>query len=216
MSFGQIYLSFSKKKIVNKYHYTNCTEQYLHMNFDSFSHGQVESKIWLCETLEPLLPSQPHVYILGGWHNLLGFMLLSRQPRAYAHITSIDCDPEAKTYADKINDCWCYDPETAIVTNITGDANTYEFNDSTAVYINCSPEHINNNLWFEHIPPGAMVCIQSISITESGAPWHISNPNATMDEFLAKYPLDHYLFQDTKRIQYNHWGYDRYMIIGHK
>jgi len=186
------------------------------MNFDSFSHGQVDSKQWLCKELEPLLPQQAHVYILGGWHNLLGFMMLTRRPNAYAHITSIDIDPEAKPYADKINDCWCYDPVTAVVTNITADVNQYPFHDADAVYINCSPEHFASSQWFDNIPAGALVCVQSISITEPGEPWHISNPNATMDQFVNKYPLGTYLFKNTKRIQYHHWGYDRFMIIGRK
>lgn len=186
------------------------------MNFDSFSHGQIESKLWLCKELEPLLLPKANVYILGGWHNVLGFMLLTRRPGAYAHITSIDLDPEAKLYADKINNCWCYDPATAVVTNTTGDASAYKFQDPTAVYINCSPEHFNNTVWFEHIPEGALVCIQSVSITEAGAPWHICSPNATESEFANKYPLSNYLFKGTKRIQYNEWGYDRFMIIGRK
>jgi len=162
------------------------------------------------------LPKQAHVYILGGWHNILGFMLLTRRPDSYAHITSIDIDPAAKPYADKINDCWCYDPLTARVSNITADVDTCTFDNNNAVYINSSSEHFATAQWFNNIPRGSLVCLQSISITEPGAPWHITMPNATMEQFVERYRLDNYLYRGTKRIQYNNWGYDRYMIIGHK
>jgi hypothetical protein len=45
------------------------------INFDSFSHGQVKSKIWLCENLERLLPDNAKVLTLGSWVNILGFMI---------------------------------------------------------------------------------------------------------------------------------------------
>ncbi len=44
----------------------------------SFSHGQTQSKLWLCETMEPHLPQNAVVAILGCWYNMLGFMLITR------------------------------------------------------------------------------------------------------------------------------------------
>ena len=56
------------------------------MDFLSFSHGQTQSKLWLCETIEPYLPKDAVVAILGCWYNTLGFMLLTRNQSMYQHI----------------------------------------------------------------------------------------------------------------------------------
>lgn len=183
------------------------------MNYDSFSHGQIHSKIWLCENLEKFLPKQSNVYILGSWYNTLGFMMLCRNPHYYQSITGIDID-ETQEISDKLTNAWTFDP--AIVRNIKADASEYNFDDSDSVYINCSVEHFENTKWFDNIPIGALICIQSISITDPDYPWHIRQPNATFDEFIKKYPITSVLFSGTKRIQYSDWGYDRFMLIGYR
>ena len=68
------------------------------MNFDAFSHGQIQSKIWLCEELEPHTPIHANIRILGSWYNILAFMLLTRRPEYYYNsIEGIDIDPDAMT-----------------------------------------------------------------------------------------------------------------------
>jgi len=183
------------------------------MNFDSFSHGQIHSKIWLCEELEKFLPNNASVTILGGWYNVLGFMLLCRNPNKFKQINSLDIDPDTKDIADKITNAWTFQPN--IVTNSIADVNSIDFNDDV-VYINCSPEHFKSTEWFDNLPIGSLVCIQSISIVDPNYPWLITQPNATFEEFLNKYKITSTLFKGTKHIQYDEWGYDRYMIIGYR
>lgn len=184
------------------------------MNFDSFSHGQIHSKIWLCEELEKYLPEQASVTILGGWYNVLGFMLLCRNPNRFKQINSIDVDPSTLEIADKITNAWKFQPQ--IVNNTIADVNTIDLSDSETAYINCSPEHFESTAWFDNLAKGSLVCIQSISITDPEYPWLIKQPNSTLEEFLNKYSITNTLYQGTKRIQYNDWGYDRFMIIGHR
>lgn len=184
------------------------------MNFDSFSHGQVHSKIWLCEELEKFLPQKTSVVILGGWYNLLSFMLLCRNPNRFEKIKSIDIDPNTVTIADKITNAWTFQPH--IITNEIGDANNAQLDDENAVYINCSPEHFDNTNWFYNLPIGSLVCIQSVNVTDPGDPWFIKQPTSTFEEFLEKYNVSSVLFKGKKRIQYNDWGYDRFMVIGYK
>lgn len=183
------------------------------MDYTSFSHGQIHSKLWLCEELEKFLPSESNLYILGSWYNTLGFMLLCRNPHNYKSITAIDID-STQEIADKLTDAWTFDP--MIVKNVRADASKCDFHDSKAVYINCSVEHFQNTEWFNNIPEGALICLQSISITDPEEPWLIRQPNATFDEFAKKYPITNTLFSGTKRIQYSDWGYDRFMLIGYR
>lgn len=185
------------------------------MNFESFNHGQIQSKIWLCETLEPLLPQFPSVLILGAWHNVLGFMMLTRKPTRYAFITSVDNDPEVKPIADKICEAWTMS-DTVKIQNITEDANLTRFTHYNVV-INCSVEHMENSGWFNRVDNNALVCIQSTDLPENLDPvWKITNPSATLEILKEKYPLSQVLYSGEKLIQYENWGYKRLMLIGKK
>ena len=179
------------------------------MNYDAFSHGQIASKLWLCEKLEPYLSHTDNLVILGSWYNVLGFMLQVRNPGKCESIQGIDIDFAAVEIARKICDAW---PE---ITNTRADANTgppYE----AEVVINCSPEHMSGSQWFAKIKPGTVVCIQSSNMTDPCEPWLIKTPHPTLDDFKSRYPLTTVKYCDAMRVQYNAWGYDRYMIIGVK
>ena len=76
------------------------------MDFLSFSHGQIQSKLWLCENLEPFLPNNSIIANLGSWYNVLGFMMLTRSQDKIQSILGIDIDPSATLIADKMNQAW--------------------------------------------------------------------------------------------------------------
>lgn len=179
------------------------------LNLDAFSHGQIVSKLWLCEELEKYIPQDSQVTILGGWYNVLGFMLLTRRPTYYKSIRNIDQDVEAIRIADKITDAWAF----GSVKNTTQNANE-AFISNGAVVINCSVEHFENNNWFNDLRKGTLVCIQSSDVTDPKEPWLITQPSPTMESFLSKFPVAETLFTGTKRIQYPHFGYNRFMLIG--
>lgn len=188
------------------------TDKYAMFDYTSFSHGQIKSKLWLCETLEPLLPNSPNVLILGGWYNVLGFMFLSRNNTTFKSITSVDIDPDTKEIADKITNAWTID---GIVSNKIADANTIDYKNIDVV-INCSAEHFTDTGWFENIPRGTLVCIQTSNVTDPEHPWFIRQPSPDINSFLEKYHLSTTHFVGTYRIQYSNSGYDRYMLIGIK
>ena len=99
------------------------------------------------------------------------------------------------------------------VENITSDANNITV--PYDVVINCSSEHMTTE-WFDNIKPGTLVCIQSSNMTDTGEPWFIKTASPDIESFKQKYNLSTTLFCDTLRIQYDSWGYDRYMLIGIK
>ena len=76
------------------------------MDFDSFSHGQIVSKLWLCEQLEQYIDKNRDITILGSWHNVLGFMLSVRKPGYYKNILGVDSDINVIEIADKITNAW--------------------------------------------------------------------------------------------------------------
>ncbi len=183
------------------------------MDFDSFSHGQVLSKIWLCEQLEPLMPEGTNITILGSWHNVLGFMLSVRRPNYYKNILGVDIDPEVIDVADKITNCWSFGKH--MIRNVHEDANEFEFH-KDEVIINCSSEHFKDTKWFDKIPEGTLVCIQSSDVIIEESPWFINQPSPTLEIFAERYPVSKTLLLDTLDINYDSWGYKRFMLIGVK
>jgi hypothetical protein len=184
------------------------------MNYDSFSHGQIQSKVWLCKELERFVHANLKVAVLGSWYNLVAFMLLTRNADRYQHILGIDLDPEVKPIADKITDAWRIENK---VENITADASDYDLSGYDLI-INCSPEHMETNDWFENIEYGTMVCIQSsnVHIADDDV-WKCVNSNESLEDLTLKYPLSKYLYSGVKEIRYSEDnGYKRFMLIGIK
>ena len=182
------------------------------MNFDAFSHGQIVSKLWLCEQLEPHVPEKAVVFILGSWYNILGSMMLTRNRNLYQHILGIDLDQEAVTIADKLCSTWIIEKK---LRNTVDDVNSYNLQGPDVV-INCSSEHMDTT-WFDHITTGTLVCIQSSDIVEPDEVWVIENPSSTLESFSEKYPMTETLVEDVYPIEYeNGFGYSRFMKIGIK
>ena len=182
------------------------------MNYDSFSHGQVVSKVWLCEQLEPFVTDNSNVLIIGSWYNILGFMMLTRNKNLYQHILGIDLTKNSTEIADKLNDAW--DIEGKLSNNIA-DAQYYDYTGFDLV-INCSCEHMDND-WLDKINHGTLVCIQSSDVVDPNEPWFITNPNSTLNEFSEKYSLKSVLFEGTLPIKYSTgFSYNRFMKIGIK
>jgi len=180
------------------------------MNFDSFSHGQVLSKIWLCEQIEPFLPRDANIVNLGGWYNVLGFMLKVRNPKRNIKITNVDADPETQLISNAVTNAW-----KDSIRHITADANQFRIKDYNVV-INCSAEHFDSAEWFDEIAPGALVCIQSSNVDDIEHPWLVKIPNPDLETFMDRYPLANTYFSNEMYFDYESWGYSRFMLIGRK
>jgi len=185
------------------------------IDWSAFSHGQIQSKIWLCEKLEPHIGKHSYVAILGCWYNILGFMLQVRQPHNYYNeICGMDIDSEALRIANNINQAFLIG-EHPTVRHIKCDVNTTNLK-GYDVIINCSAEHMTDDRWFDNIPEGRLVCIQNTNLDIKEEPWLISNPTQSLEKFVAKYTLKSMIYNGQIDFNYNTFGYSRYMIIGYK
>lgn len=184
------------------------------MNYDAFSHGQIISKKWLCDCLEPYLNPDSTVWILGSWYNVMAFMLLSRGNTTFKSIIGYDIDPVAKTTADLICNAWTCEQPT--VTNIVADANLLDWSDPPDVVINCSGEHFVNTAWWTAVPESTVVAVQSSNVVDSGPIWNIQQPNPDFETFVGRYPMSNVFYSGTKFIPTEAGGYQRYMLIGKK
>lgn len=187
------------------------------IDFTAIAHGQVQSKIWLCENLEPLLPERPNcrVLILGSWYGVLNFMMLTRNQNRYDLITGIDKDTHAIEISDKFLNAWSIG-ENSKANNIVKDLD--EPNSIDPMYnviINCSGEHMSDK-WYKQVHRDQLLCLQTSNRVTDDPIWNVTNPNPTMEDFKAKYPMSQILFEGEKVFDYGHLCYSRYMLIGRK
>lgn len=184
------------------------------MDFSAFSHGQIQSKLWLCNVLEAFLPNEKlNAAILGSWYNILGFMLASRMSHKFRKIDGYDKDKDAVETADKICQAWILD--NSYISNCVADVNKINLNMYDLI-INCSPEHMAETTWFDNIKQDTLVCLQTIDIQDTNPPWLIENPTKNLNEFIEKFPLRTYKFQGEMDFDYGSFGYKRFMIVGTK
>lgn len=187
--------------------------------YESFYHGLVKSKIWLCEELETAIYGEyltkPTLHILGCWDNLLAFMLLTRKSDYYNVVNGYDINPEAINKADRICDMWKY--ESPKVYNYVQDVNDYDYSKHTnSIFINCSIDQMDSNNWYNSVPKGSLVCIQTTNMKDPDFPWFIKQTTDSLDELVDRFKMNNLLYSGVKNIQYESYGYNRYMIIGNK
>lgn len=186
------------------------------INFEAWSSGQIESKLWLCREFERLnFDRPPVIWTLAGWYGVLGNLLLSRERMKILSIRSLDLDPEAVAIADKLNENWVWQgwrfkAFAADVNKISYKAG--EFGDEPDVVINTSTEHFSSDDWFKSIPRGKWVLLQSNDMKFSD---HI-NTVASAEELAQRYPLSQVVFSGDLGFQYPTWAFRRFMLIGKK
>jgi hypothetical protein len=187
------------------------------MNYDAFSHGQIESKIWLCEKLEPYIKFNSTVWVLGSWYNTVALLMHTRKPFYYEMIIGYDNDPNCQPIADKICAAWTIHAPIK-VKNFVADVNNLSWENPPDVVINCSFEHFDDQKWFDDIPQGVLVCAQSTNITDVNYPWLVKYPSNSLTDFNSKFKLQEKLFLGVYHIKmgFNSSGYDRFMMIGYK
>lgn len=183
---------------------------------DSFSSGQIGSKIWLCEKLEQTFSSSvENIWVLGGWCGLASFLLLSRNILTIRNIRSFDIDPNCETIADTLLNYWVW--QQWKFKAFTEDCNRLDFKSNEygphpTLVINTSCEHFDNMEWFDRIPSNTKVALQTNDMVHDD---HISNVSS-LDDVKKQYPLNKIKFEGTKTFSYPDWSFNRFMLIGYK
>lgn len=188
-------------------------------SYESFSHSLVASKLWLCEELEWVLDKQlvknPIVNILASWDSMLAFMMLIRRPKFYGVINAYDIDSSSVANANKICDHWIY--EYPKVYNHVKDINKLDFTNAgpESVFINTSVDQMDNTSWYNIIPAGTLVCMQTTDLPTDNESWDIKQSH-DIEGFMSTYPMSHRMFTESKEFDYGHLKFKRHMIIGIK
>lgn len=178
-------------------------------NIDSFTNGQIDSKLWLCRELEKLEWSSKLTHLYGGWYAVTAFLLLTREKFQVDRIESYDLDPECQPIADMINANYVF--KEWKFKAYTHDCNTLIHSEPDLI-INTSTEHFETMHWFDNIKPGTRVILQGNNMDHDD---HVIETNS-IEEFIEQYPLTDIAYSGSLYFSYPEWDFTRYMIIGTK
>ena len=171
---------------------------------DAFWRGQVSSKEWLIENLEPFVTEPVRMDIHGGWVGVLASMIFqSSIPVRY--ICSVDLDPSCEPVATMMNKIEEQDGKFRAIT-----ADMCSVLVSGNVVINTSCEHITQEqyeLWLSRLPNNCIVVLQS---NDYAIPEHV-RISKTLEQFKEQSHLTELWSGSLKTQMYTRW-----MIIGNK
>jgi hypothetical protein len=185
---------------------------------DAWMSGQIGSKLWLARELEALGLTEPlNIWILGGWYAQTAFLLLARERLPVKRIRSFDLDPEVADVAEMVNETWVFRDWqfrafTADCNSLTEDRCWDYFSEPPDLYINTSSEHFDSMAWWDNIPDGKLVAVQSNDMDHADHLFHITSQAEMRDTF----PLRDLLYSGELAFDYGSWGFTRYMVIGRK
>lgn len=187
------------------------------LDFDAFSHGQISSKLWLCENLESYFKDQEKplsIAVYGSWIGLLPFLMLSRGRLKIRQFDLYDIDPKAKVTAQKILDFWKFVPDLKIHFH-TQDCNDLLLTTSeTDLVINTSCEHMENLAWWKNVPNESYFCLQSTNM-QHHTHVNIAKNLETWQQSLDLKPLQvHY--SGEQYVSYGTFSFSRWMLLGKK
>jgi hypothetical protein len=180
----------------------------------SFAKSLSYSKLWMCLELKRLIDELNIkqfnvVYSLGSWYGNMGiFMLFTHVP--FKVLVDVDVDPEPLKASHVILKKLA--PSKKIIS-ICKDANKLKYiAGHPSLIINNSTNNMADRGWFEHVPTGTVVAIQS----RNNEPDNKHNNCKTIDEFDNKYPLRDVQFLGQLSLKDPGDKYQRWMKIGIK
>ncbi len=185
-----------------------CIETFPDLNWgDAMSRGQITSKLWLLRQLElENRISLGRVAICGGWVGMLSRLMLDHETIQTTHIHSMDKDFGPTLAAGELNREYLIAAEFA---STVADCYKVDYGNYDTI-INTSCEHFDNfDRWFNMIPSGKIVILQSNNFTEIED--HVDCVESS-NELVNKAGLRTVIYSGELPC----CGYTRFMVIGIK
>jgi hypothetical protein len=165
----------------------------------SFESGLILNKLWLLHHLQKIQDQFSTIYILGSWYGNMS-ILLAKSNIQYDHIVNVDRDPGVVRGAHRMAQILKIDDR---IEPMVKDANRLDYRqlDQDGLVINTSCHDMANRGWFDHIPAGVLVALQS---------------RDDVDHDLDQYDLSQTLYQGTRSARDPETGYTSVLRIGVK
>ena len=165
----------------------------------SFESGLILNKLWLIHELKKIQDQFSTIYILGSWYGNMS-ILLAKNNIQYDHIVNVDRDAGVVRKAQRIARMLNIDDR---IEPMVKDANRLDYRqlDRDGLVINTSCHDMENRGWFDHIPAGVLVALQS---------------RDDVDHDLSAYDLSRTLYQGSRSAEDPETDYKSLLRIGVK
>jgi hypothetical protein len=165
----------------------------------SFESGLILNKLWLIHELKKIQDQFSTIYVLGSWYGNMS-ILLNRSGIEYDRMVNVDRDPQVVRGSQRIARMLNIDDR---IEPMVKDANDLDYRqlDQDGLVINTSCHDMENLGWFDHIPQGVLVALQS---------------RDDVDHDLDQYDLSRTLYQGTRKSRDPETRYTSVLRIGVK
>lgn len=173
----------------------------------SFTPDLIKSKVWLLTELARIASQVGTVYVLGSWYGNLGVLLALDPAIKYKKLINVETDPEFLKVSERIQDHMGLGNTEYMLK----DANDLDYRQlgSDGVVINTSLTDMPGQAWFDRIPAGTLVALQSRDHDPGNA------AHSTQD-IIDRYPLSEIIYDGELELKDPETDYTRYMVIGIK
>lgn len=170
----------------------------------SFSKDLVKSKEWLADELAKIKQDFENIYVLGSWYANICVLFKERDIN-YHTLYNVDVDRHALEQGQEL----VKELGISNVKSLNFNANYLNYIRPSLI-INTSVNNIENAGWFENIPQGTLVVLQS----RNNDPDALNACNSP-EELSEQYPLSNIMYMDKLNLN-DGKAYARYMVIGVK
>ena len=188
-------------------HQSDLTESSGYSLAGSFTHDLIASKVWLLDELARIAPQVGTVYVLGSWYGNLGVLLALDPVVKYKRLINVETDPKFLKASKRIQDHLSMDNTEYMLA----DANDLDYRQlgKDGVVINTSLTDMQGQAWFNNIPAGTLVVMQSRDHDPGNA------AHSTQD-IIDRFPLSEAIYDGRLKLEDPETEYTRYMVIGIK
>ena len=188
-------------------HQSNLDESSGYSLAGSFTHDLIASKVWLLDQLARIAPQVGTIYVLGSWYGNLGVLLALDPVVKYKRLINVETDQKFLQASKRIHNYLGLDNTEYMLA----DANTLDYRQlgDNGVVINTSLTDMTGQAWFDRIPSGTLVAMQSRDHDPG------NEAHGTQD-IIDRFPLSEIIYDGELKLQDPETEYTRYMVIGIK
>ena len=173
----------------------------------SFTHDLIASKVWLLTELAQIAPQVGTIYVLGSWYGNLGVLLTLDPVIKYKKLINVETDRKFLQASERIQNHLGME-NTEYMLKDANDLN-YRQIGKNGVVVNTSLTDMQGQSWFDNIPTGTLVVMQSRDHDPG-------NEAHSTQDILNRFPLSEIIYDGKLKLEDPETSYTRYMVIGIK
>ena len=188
-------------------HQSDITESSGYSLAGSFTRDLIASKVWLLTELARIAPQVGTIYVLGSWYGNLGVLLALDPVIKYKRLINVETDKKFLQASKRIHNHMGMGNTEYMLK----DANDLDYRQlgNNGVVINTSLTDMQGQAWFDRIPAGTLVALQSRDHDPG-------NEAHSTQDIVDRFPLSEIIYDGKLKLADPETRYTRYMVIGIK